>query len=344
MRLYHKEQFAMGAGPCWQLVGLIVLAGIVMTQTVLADDVRIDVLQAWSNVFAESESKWTFRIQTDSEWNGDVHWQVSILQRRVASGERQVAATRDKPAEISHSMRWPDVKDGTVTQAELRFVAGQAEISKAIWIFPRDPFAGRSEWVKNLKLSVFDPAGETCEKLESLAVPFARVRSLNALTDLDNGLLIVGEQIEFEKHADLMDSLLAVARKGVPVLCLASASGQLNWPQDDASILGIQLRRSDVVRDLDKRLDFMAWAPGRSPQVAGLRILAKRDAVVAEVSDESSAWPWCELMVRGSTQAEQRSTQVIWVGFGLNKVWDESPTPRYLLSRLLERLADSVPR
>ena len=51
---------------------------------------------------------------------------------------------------------------------------------KKVWIFPRDPFADRSEWLKGLKITLFDPEGKTADVLEKAHVPFKFTKNTSA--------------------------------------------------------------------------------------------------------------------------------------------------------------------
>ena len=192
--------------------------------------------------------------------------------------------------------------------------------------------------MKELKLTVFDPPGETVVIFKDHEIPHERIRSRDSLDDVTGGIVVVGEGVSLKKHDGLMDDLRTLAVRGVPVLCLASGDGELAFPGDKPAATAIQLRRADVIRELDKRLDSAWWPKGFS-QLRGLQIKGDADAVWAGVSDDTKAWPWCEWQFES---AADRPTRLIWCGFGIIKSWNDGPTPRFLFAKILERLAPPI--
>ena len=81
--------------------------------------------------------------------------------------------------------------------------------------------------------------------------------------------------------------------------------------------------------------------------------MARRDEVLAEITEEANSWPWCEWQFdakkgTGPFSDAQKmdlspfSPKLIWCGFRMIEAWEDGPTPRYLFSRLLERLSDDM--
>ncbi len=330
---------------CWKtplvLFVLFVLSNLESTR---ADDgVTITRVERWSTVFADSETRWTYRFEAERPFRDRVAWRLTASQRTLASGELQARGEDDKPGEVTVPLRWPKVKEGTALAAQLIVSAGGAKHEQTVWVFPRDPFADRSEWLKSLKLSVFDPPGDTLTVLKDNEVPHEPLRSREDLDDVKEGIVIVGEGVSLKKHDGLIDDLRNLAARGVPVLCLALADGEFSFASDKPLVAAVQLRRADVIRELDKRLDTATWPKGDS-QVRGLKIGAESEEVVAEISDDRRSWPWCEWQFDRESDKSEKNSRLIWCGFGIITSWDDGPTPRYLLSKILERLTPEFVR
>ncbi len=313
---------------CLSLVGLL--------SSVHADDaIKIEPAERWSNVFAEAETRWKYRVSSESPVRERAAWRLTINQRTAASGELEVRADADKPAETTIALKWPKVKESTIQAAQLTVSIGDVRHERPVWIFPRDPFADRQDWLKELKLTVFDPPGDTNEVFNDSDIPHERIRSRDALDDVAEGIVIIGEGVSLKKHDGLLDDLRSLAARGIPVLCLASEEGEFTFPGEKPSATAIQLRRADAIRELDKRLDSEWWPKGTS-QLRGLHVTAASDDVIVQVRNDVNDWPWCEWQWKHEFAKPSR---LIWCGFGLITSWSDGPTPRYLFAKILERLS-----
>jgi hypothetical protein len=86
---------------------------------------------------------------------------------------------------------------------------------------------------------------------------------------------------------------------------------------------------------LDKRLGDQAWVAGKPLVARELIVASERQALVAQFADPGGGWPWLEIGYGKS--------KLVWCGLGVVRDWDQSPTPRFLLARLLESLPPHPP-
>jgi hypothetical protein len=212
-----------------------------------------------------------------------------------------------------------------------------ASLEKPLWVFPENPMADRSRWLARLKLHLFDPPGKTQQCLKRLNVPFSPVRNVDAIPAIRQGVLLVGEGTSLARYRGLPAAMFKAAAGGVPVLCLAFSEGTMVLPgtrgADVPSPERLVLRHSDVIGELDKRLDARGWPPDGRIVASSLRLAAERNRVTAGVvrsGQPGEGWPWLEAGFPGS------GGRLVVCGFGLVEKWDEGPTPRFLFARLLE--------
>jgi len=157
---------------------------------------------------------------------------------------------------------------------------------------------------------------------------------------LDEGVLIVGEGVSWASQRALPSLALELAGQGVAVLALAPGEGSLPLPGGDVEDAPVpesmRLRRADVITELDKRLDAVAWPPDGTLQASGLLITAERGRVVCRFVEGARGWPWFEC------HFDAPRARFLMCGFPVVKQWEGGPTPRYLLARMLERLAEDA--
>lgn len=312
-----------------------------------ADDApTLETRDAWANVFADKEVQIRFTIKSAKALRGQLIWSLAAENdRTLNAGEAEVNADKDKPGEATVKFRAPEVKPGVTLKTRLRVrleVAGNsrpaATHERAVWVFPEDPFAIRREWLKGLKISLFDPEKTTAEHLKKLEVPFEEINTVPALGEVKEGLVVVGAGVSFKEFSDLPETLTKAAASGLPVLCLAPAGGFFPVPGSVAKgpqPRMVNWRRADHISILDKRLDATGWPPEGKAIASTLAIKVEDATVVAEASSRTDDWAWLE------AEYPTKHGRLIVCGFGLTgKAWDASPTPRYLFARLLEVLTD----
>jgi hypothetical protein len=307
-------------------------------------EVTIRPCEAWSGVFGGSEQEFSFEIVKGDGALERLTWVFSAKNRTIARGEQSWDRSVDRG---SVRLAVPPVRDGVIFPAELKveiFGSGSDPVArhvKPLWIFPDDPFAGRTAWLAEQQIALFDPPGHTRDVLVEAGVPLHEIHRLAVLDEVREGLVLVGEGVSFRAHRGLAESLLRRAAAGVAVLCLAPADGQ--WPvpgMEDAPgataarPASLIWKRAGVIRELDKRLDADGWPPDGDFVASGVRLVGVRGQVAADVHTDGDVWPWYEIRYPG-----HRAVCVV-CGFGIVAHWDAGPAPRFLLARILEYLAE----
>jgi hypothetical protein len=322
---------------------------IVSAAAAVEGGTTIQPQENWSGVFADSDVTFRYAVAADQPQPIQLGWRLSIDRRTVLRGERSLDLGPGEPTIVEVPFKVPHVKEGVTIEATLQVsVIGKgatpspAEHVRPITIFPRNPFANRSEWLKAVKITLFDPEGETAAAFESTEIPFRHLRRTAALEEPFDGLLVIGEGVSFEQYRSLSETAGKLAASGIPVLCLAPADGA--WAMPGAGDSGpplptrVSLRRGDVIGELDKRLDSAAWPPDGRTVASRMAIRSRRQGVILEVMADGApgseaAWPWVEV------RYPKKNSSLLFCGFAIIRQWDAGPTPRFLLARIIERLA-----
>lgn len=307
----------------------------------LLEDLPVSIVpqEQWASVFGGKQSVFYYQVGSNEPFNGRVAWRLSVAGRTIARGEAALNLSTSDSKNIAVALEIPPVKDGVVMQASLSinvYTSSDAEVAthtKDVWVWSDDPFAGKTKWLKKRNIHLFDPEGLTSELFEANDIPFDRIYNLNTIADIREGLLIIGEGASFHDYRALAEVLFAVAADGVPVLCLAPVDGEFEIPGTGDGEAGdpaaLHLRRADIIKQLDKRLDAAAWPMVGRVASRSLHATGSRGGrVLGVVGEDANGWPWLDAVFE--------SGNVVICGFDIVKNWDTGPTPRFLFARILE--------
>jgi hypothetical protein len=339
----------------WLVSGLFALLALSTFEALAQEDaVKLESREKWNNVAAGSKMEFNYTVKVPAAFKGTVAWTFADAGTKNVfprgRGEMPIMADAKKPATVKISLDVPSVKDDVILQAQLIVKVipdGKDEkgatAERTLWIFADDPFYNRTKWFEGLKITLFDSdakskTGEALKALKSLKdvkAPFEEARNPAALAAVKEGVLVIGEGVSFKDEAGLAEAMIEAANRGVSVLCLAPKDGSFPLPGADNGLPvpgGLSFARQDIITKLDKRLDALAWAPENLIVARSLSIKTEDGKVVADVVDGAKGWPWLQL------EYPDKKARLVVLGFPLIPSWENSPTPRYLLARMLEHV------
>jgi hypothetical protein len=298
------------------------------------------------NVFGDEIREFEFKVEARRESKGRVAWRLALGTATVKAGEAEFSATADAPAAVTIKIPVPPVKEGVVVHTRLTLSAVEDKQTKPIaaheqdvWLFPKDPFADRSEWLKKLKITLYDPKGDTAKVLTAAKVPFEDARDIDAVLAVKEGVVIVGEGLSFKDEKGLGAALTKLAAAGRTVLILAPSGGEVAIPDLNgpaAEFADLSFRR-EIVRKLDKRLDPAGWPPDGKAVASSVVVKMGEIAITGEAAPGAAGWPWIE------ARAQTGKGRWALCGLGLIAKWEAGPTPRFFFVRMLEHLTDLEP-
>lgn len=311
----------------------------------LAGEPRVSIVaqELWADFWGGKEVLFHFAVSSDQAVTGRIGWQFACGDRTLARQEREIATSPGKTEIFEIRVQMPVVKEGVILPAVLvvsMMEAGAeksiAVVEKKIWIYPENPFVDRKEWLKKLNIRLFDPEKKTGECFEKAGIPFQRINNCEALSEMKDGIIIVGEGASLNDFKGLSGILFTAAARGVPVLCLAPSGGTLSLPGIGESELpcpqSTSFHRNDIISRLDKRLDADAWPPDCVIAGTTMAIKSMRGTVVGEVEKGNASWPWLEMAFKNPRG------KFILCHFAIIEKWESGPVPRFLLTRILEYL------
>ncbi|MFN0197695.1 MAG: hypothetical protein ACKVT0_13200 [Planctomycetaceae bacterium] len=341
MNTCRSEKNICRSSSCWQFLAVcaavLLLAHRSSFFSVRAAEPDVPTLDGWSNLFAGQEVKLPIRFTGRVAEGERVSWSVSVEGRVIARREETLRIDPPNPSQLTVTFQLPEGEPKTVLSASLKVDAGGKEmLTKPLWIFPRDPFVDNPPFAAETELSVFDPNGDTAKHLEAGKLEFRTIQNLDVLAKATPELLVVGEGVNFREYRALPDLLVKAAAAGGHVLCLAPIKGSFVLPEPQPDLSGgleaLSLRKSNVIADFDKRLDYLTW-PGEGNVVRStVTIGGKGKSLNADVVEGDGKWPWLEAEFPGGGR-------LIVCGFALIERWDDGPAPRHILRHVLAHAA-----
>ena len=315
---------------------VVVVFGCSLAGRVWGDDapaIELKLREVSTAVFAGSEVELPVDVQGPAPTAGKLVWRHAVATRTLSAGEIDLKAG----APLTLKLKAPTLAEGVSleTQLTLNLVADEASLanfSRTLWIFSRDPFIARKEWLKELGITLFDPGGQTEKIFEDAQIPITNVTTLGALEGIDSGLVVVGEGIDLKEQSALGEVLLGLARRGIRAICLAPVDGDFPHPSSgDVIPSALHFEGDHVVAEIDKRLSADVWTGNGKTALQRFVPTAEAGELVLRVSRQRTGWSWLE-----ATYA--KNTKLILCGYPIIKSWNQDPTGRYLFAKILEKL------
>lgn len=327
-------------GPLLSGIGIVgMLCGRAVGADMILDHPR-------SAVFGGTEVTWRAMLPGEIPAGATVAWEHTANQRVLARGEVPVEREADRRPTVRFTVRIPATKPEVVLETQLTLAvipanAGKtpaAGLTQTVWIFPDDPFVQRQQQLKRQQLRLLDLDGNGIRQWESTGIPVVRLAGPAELEEFGSGTLIVSEGVSLQRQRWLGAALLKSAAAGARVLWIAPREGSLPFPgsagADSSPLLSLSFRQKDVIRDFDQRLDAEMWRSHEKPTLS-YRPTAERGHVVLEGNSSDAGWSWVEV-------THANGGRLILCGYPLLSTWNDGPTPRYLLARILESFADQA--
>jgi hypothetical protein len=325
--------------------GLVFLSGMLWYGGVIgySADLNVSCREPWADMFGGTNAVFHIETTAGTAFEGRLNWSFSSMGRIISRGQTGLNLAPSQSATNRILLQVPPVKAGVVMPAKLSvsIVADDnrpvaASLEKPLWIFPDDAFDGQRANLKARHIYLFDPGQKTAQRFEQAQVPFEAVYNADTLSSVNNGLLIIGEGLDFKDYPALAPQIMQAASSGgARVLCLAPSGGNLDIP-GLSQVTGpapftLALHRNVWMKSLDRKLDWLAWPPDGAVVISSIR-LSGPTVGRGEVCAGDAGWCWLEL------EWDHPAGRVLMCGCSIINKWDVSPAPRFLLARLMEYL------
>lgn len=276
--------------------------------------VTLDTSDQPQNGFSGAETEYRVKVYGEANERVTLRWRLDFNRAALAHGVTDMALDRAGSGESRFELRIPETKPGVVLKTNLHISIGKISATTPFWIFPKDAFLDRIEWLKSLELLLYDPSKTTKNALKG--IPTTGVANLESL---EEGILLVGDGVTL--RTELFEALTVCASKGIPVICLAPNFKGLTLT---GKIAGFRITSRS---GFDDRLD-------RLPEPKSYALVARRNQLVLRTAEHDD-------LVQGSfirIGIGESDTPILVLGENIVTHWDEHPAASFLLFALLEKL------
>jgi hypothetical protein len=149
----------------------------------------------------------------------------------------------------------------------------------------------------------------------------------------------VGSGLDFTEYPGLWEVILNICRQKISVLVLTPHRGFFPSIEEiilnESNGIGIRFLKSNIIHELDKKLDADAWPPDEKMVMSTMTLCyVHKGGLVGEFGPGDIGWPWFEIDFMG------KGGKIVLCGFGIVEKINAGPTPRFLLARLFEYLTE----
>jgi hypothetical protein len=260
-----------------------------------------------------------------------VWFRLTKESRLLAAG----SATADGAAVLRIPVSLPGLKGGLTMRLELTLRQGGEDgeilFEGALWTFAQRPFEGSRNPVAPRALFLWDPGQSTSKAFAAIGIDFEPVASLDAVAELHDALLVIGEGISLADERGLREMLDEAMTRGNDILLLAPEAGTLHpaaWRRLAAGDLRA-LFPPPKPAAAETGPDSAALLAAANAGQASFRLCAERDEAVFVVARDAgvSAVGW---------ESATSGARFRACGVPIVAVWDSSPAARWLLVEMLE--------
>lgn len=284
-----------------------------------------------------------FQVTADAPFEGKAGWSLRRTGRTLLRRERSFRVEPGKPATLEIPLRFPSTKDGVDIPVDLEVslygadgTPSGAQWGGTMWIFSREAFVEREEWLRGLRIGLFDPAGRTGEVFRELGIPFTPLGLDEEPGARGTRLAVIGSGIDFDVNRSLWEQLVAACAGGLSVLVLAPegvmtlADREGRSPFQEA---GLRFAHGEIISEIDKRLDARWWPPDGETVASSLSFRTSGGDPVVRFTRGRGGWPWLDV------RFPDRGGTLIVCGFDIVAKIGEGPSPRYLLAGILQLMS-----
>ena len=150
-------------------------------------------------------------------------WSLRFEHRILDQGRFADASRISVTGERAFKIKAPPLRPGIILKAKLFF--NDTPYFDVVIASPV-PFENSETWFAEYPIALYDPEKTTIDIFEEQEIPFQHLRSFADIVGVENAVIVVGQDVDFEQEKDPSDLLFHMATAGVAVL-VASPKGNI---------------------------------------------------------------------------------------------------------------------
>lgn len=287
----------------------------------------------WHCVMSGQEVKFCFQIRASSIRTETLaSWTLRIRHRTLARGTAQ-----RNGQEIAVQFVVPKTKGDVILDAKLELTLGDQVIEHEVFVFPKNPFEHKTKFLKNARIYLYDPVGETEEVFEQFDIPHELLHDQAAIENLPDGIVVVGEGLDPDSHSNLPSVICEAASRGINVIWLAPKAGRFVFKMDDPVLTNLSMGAESEILRFDRRFDARNW---NGVSCVETTFLINQENAVVELTSQihHRGWSWIKIQ---SNERFVQEPDIVICGHRIVQHWERSAVARHLLWHLFDELVPS---
>lgn len=299
------------------------------------NDALLEIASPNRNIFSGKDSLILIH-STLSQPNSSINWIVSKNNQIISQGTDNLRINKNLPPSIL--IHAPDIKEGVVTPVSLHLSLNTTQNQRAIttaefFIFHQNAFSSLRNKLTEMKIGLFDVDQTTRQLFEQSDIPLENIHSVDGLADFNGRIVMIGQGLDLNQMPSIGSEIAALSKRNITVIVLAPKNGSIQIPGDSSPVIAqkVIMAQENIIRETDKTLDT-TWSFSRPTITSRFNLIPEPNTLKISTVPGNDGWAWIQISF------QEKTAPVIFCGFDFTGAWEESPSPRYFLLRLLEKI------
>ncbi|MCP3873622.1 MAG: hypothetical protein GY699_10770 [Desulfobacteraceae bacterium] len=312
-------------------VGIIFLFAVLNAD---AQNISIQSISQWPAIYAGKESMYHLKISGQTAISGSFSWTLKVKERVLKKGHDKFYLNDHGEHVISLSLKTPSMKPGVQIPATLNISCHVKQTSQnytfqfPLTIFSQNGLLDNGEYLKKLKILLFDPIGTTSNTFQNIKIPHTTISKKELWNLSDPKFIVLGSGIVFDQY-NLSSRIIELAQKGSRILLFEPSSGNFSMAEFSKGLRPNVLAFADhhIIKSFSKPF---RWIDNDPKQQYGLTLVRYRNSIMVQVvENKQKEWDWLYV------NYAQSNGKIILCTIPIIEYVNDSPVAQIIMKQLL---------